>query len=429
MVETKKTDKSKLKIKSFPIAVKESATLAINQKALLLRSKGKKLSHFGFGESPFPVHPKIQNALAENTDRKSYLPGLGLPELRERLAKFHNKYFHYDFSAENIAIGPGSKQMIFESLHLLEGVLLIPSPSWVSYQPQANILNKQSFYVPTYFKNNYQIMAEDLQQAAAQVSSEQKILILNSPNNPTGQSHNKENLARIAAVCKEQNIVVICDEIYALVSFDSLAEVLLQHCPERVIITSGMSKAFSAGGYRFGFLATHNEDFLKQLAVVVSETYSCVSAPIQYAALTAYSDDPEIMQYLSDCNKIHKTIISYVHRRLQAMGLNCLMAQGGFYLFPNFLKYQSALHKRGVDNSAQLCNLLMEEAALVSLPAKDFCCDESVLSVRLAVVDYDGQEAYQRYLSDKQFAQNISSIAPNIATGMDRLEQWLSNIK
>ena len=419
-----------MKIKEFPIAIKESATLAINQKALLMRKKGQEITHFGFGESPFSVHPKIQQALADNTYRKSYLPGLGLPKLRELIANFHNKYFQYDFTAENIAIGPGSKEMIFQSLHLLEGDVLIPSPSWVSYLPQANILNKKSFFIPTYFENHYQIMAEDLEQIAKQSNSEQKILFLNIPNNPTGQSHSKENLFSIANVCRKYNIVIICDEIYALVSFDTLPELLLQHCPERVIITSGMSKVFSAGGYRLGFLATHNKDFLKKLAVVVSETYSCASAPIQYAALTAYSDDADIMQYIKDCNIIHKEVITYVYKSLKKMKVNCQMAQGSFYLFPNFLNYKELLHKRNIDSSIQLCETLMEEIGVIGLPGEDFSCNKSDLSVRYAIVDYDGEKLYQNYLSNTtDWNKNLNHLIPHITTGMDKLENWLNSLQ
>ncbi|MCH9664776.1 MAG: aminotransferase class I/II-fold pyridoxal phosphate-dependent enzyme, partial [Gammaproteobacteria bacterium] len=130
-----------IKINDRISGVKESATLAINERAMALREQGKTIFHFGFGQSPFPVHPLIVDALIANSHRKAYLPTLGLPELRANLATYYSNR-GYAWEPQHIVVGPGSKELLFDLFYLLSGVLLLPVPSWVSYYPQAHLVGK-----------------------------------------------------------------------------------------------------------------------------------------------------------------------------------------------------------------------------------------------------------------------------------------------
>jgi len=142
--------------------LKESATLSINQHAIKLLNDGEDICHLGFGESPFPVPGPMQIALRENSHRKQYISGRGLPELRKAVADFFHTQFGYNYTAENIFISPGSKEMIFQHVYLLEGPLMVPSPSWVSYGPQAAIRSKTFIPIPTDINNGYRLQAEEL---------------------------------------------------------------------------------------------------------------------------------------------------------------------------------------------------------------------------------------------------------------------------
>lgn len=139
------------------LSLKESATLAINLKALKLRQQGENIVHFGFGQSPFPVPEIIQEALRNNADKKDYLPTQGLPELCEAVATFYREQFGYDFKPHEVCIGPGSKELIFQIFYLMEGPLLVPVPSWVSYGPQAALRGKEIIPIQTSRENNYRI--------------------------------------------------------------------------------------------------------------------------------------------------------------------------------------------------------------------------------------------------------------------------------
>ena len=199
--------------------LKASATLAINQRVMRWRTNGEEVYHFGFGQSPFPVPKPIQAALIEHADKNSYLPTRGLPELCEAIAVFYDEQCGCSLSPDQVVVGPGSKELIFQVLYLLQGPLLIPAPSWVSYGPQATLRGKEIVTIETRRKLGYRLQADELDQACRASVDSQKILIFNNPNNPSGSSHSEQEIKDLAAVCRTHQLIVISDEIYGLVNF------------------------------------------------------------------------------------------------------------------------------------------------------------------------------------------------------------------
>ena len=328
------------------VHLKESSTLLINYTVKKLRHQGEKIVHFGFGQSPFPVHPKIVETLREHASEKSYLSTQGLIDLRKNISSFYKSEFGYDFKPENIIMGPGSKELLFQTLFVLEGTVIIPAPSWVSYGPQVSIRGKFISCVHTKEENSYKLMGEELEQLCQSLTAQQKILIINSPNNPTGAVYTDDEIQAIVKVCRKHNIIVFSDEIYGQIDYTGTKKKgFFHYYPERTVVTAGLSKSHSAGGYRLGFIATSEEmaPVIRCLSSMVSETFSAVSAPIQYAAITAYSGDPEIQEYVQDCSKIHEAAGMYLYRRFKAMNLNVPQPEGAFYLMPDFENHRSKL--------------------------------------------------------------------------------------
>ena len=243
-----------IQIKKLNKAIKESATLAINQQALQRRSSGEEICHLGFGQSPFPVHPKITSLLAKNIHRKEYLSSQGLMELRHQIVSYHEKR-GYSFKADQVFIGPGSKELIYDLLFLLEGPVYIPSPSWVSYAPQAQLLQKPVHFIPTQRENNYKITPEQLKKSVKSYScSVQKLLIINSPSNPTGAVYNKDEMQDIVKICRDENTLILSDEIYREIYFGSAPpDGFSVFYPEGTFTTSGLSKVFFCRRIPFGF--------------------------------------------------------------------------------------------------------------------------------------------------------------------------------
>ncbi len=411
-------------------SLKESSTLAIHQRVKELRAEGRDVVHFGFGQSPFEVPKNIQKALAEASHHKEYLPTLGLPELREAFCQFQNSLYGYEFQPDTVLVGPGSKELIFQILFILEGPLLIPAPSWVSYGPQAHIRGKTVHTILTKKSNDYKLTPEELEQSCLHLLvNRQKILIINSPNNPTGSVYNSQEIAALAEVCRRHNIIVISDEIYALTNFSGEAHhSFAHHYPEGTITTGGLSKGHSAGGYRLGVLAAPPsfKPVIKTLTAMVSETYSAVSAPTQYAAVEAYSQDPEMMRYIQNCTRIHQATGQYLYRRFKAMGLGCVEPQGAFYVFPDFESFLPQLRQLKLDESPQLCQHLLSQHAVATLPGSDFYFLPEFPACRVATVDYDGPAVYRAALKAPSLTDHfVETHCPRLKEGADRIQTFV----
>lgn len=415
------------------INLKESSTLKINQLARKMRAEGKTVYHFGFGQSPFPVHQKIVDELKKHAHEKDYLPTLGLPELRKTISNYYKEEFGYHFKPEHILVGPGSKELLFQALYVLEGPVIIPAPSWVSYGPQVNVRGKHIMRVVTQYENNYKLQPDELENVCNTLPDDQKILIINSPNNPSGAVYSEAEVKALSEVARRRNVIVVSDEIYAMVDFKMERRKGFAHFyPEGTIVTAGLSKSHSAGGYRLGFLATSKElePLITCLASLVSETFSAVSAPIQYSAVTAYSRDQDLLDYVDQCTKIHKAAGEYMAKRFNNMEASCPEPEGAFYILPSFDGYRKKLEaKFGGMDSQKFANICLEHANVAMLPGSDFYMPHYMLCCRVATVDYDGASVYKASLKasaiDDAF---IEKNCPSIKAGLDSLENFLKSL-
>ena len=233
-----------------------SSTLAINQLVGQLRDDGGSVFHMGFGEAPFPVHPRLAEALRQNASQKNYLPVAGLPELRSAAANHYARLTGIDTDTFDVIVGPGSKALLFALQMSIPGDVLLPIPSWVSYAPQCSLLKQNLIPVNVDLAaTGLSIAAKDLRTAITDARASGLAptkLLINYPSNPTGLSMTDETLASIAEVCREQDIVLIADEIYGRLDYDHVYRTAAHHLPESTIITTGLSKHLSLGGWRLG---------------------------------------------------------------------------------------------------------------------------------------------------------------------------------
>ena len=412
--------------------LKPSATLAINQKVKALRQEGETVYHFGFGQSPFKIHRSITEELKLYVDDNKYLPSAGLPELKESISSFLLNYQGLNFDSDSIFIGPGSKELLFQIIYSLEGMFLIPQGSWVSYLPQIRSKNAEFKIIETEFLNNYKLKATELELSCKNINM-QKTLILNSPNNPTGAVYNKTELEELAQVCKKHNIIVLSDEIYSQINFFAkYAPSIANYYSERTIVFGGLSKVFSAGGYRLGFSAIPKamKELYQPLQSFFSETFSAVSSPIQYAAIKAYQMDPDLQNYTRTCSNILKEVGRFVFNKLENINIKCTEPQGAFYMIVDFEKFRSKLKTIGIFNAIDLCHYLLQNYKIALLPGQDFYFDESSLTCRLAFVDFDGEVVYDKYKQNDNLINSsfITTYMPSITDGIDKLETFLSKI-
>ena len=202
--------------------IKTSSTLAINEISNKLKKQRKEVFKFGLGQSPFPVPNSLVRELKKRAHEKDYLNVSGLLELRDKIAKYHTKKNKNRYHSDNVIIGPGSKELIFQIQLVFSGDLLLPNPSWVSYEPQAQILQKKIHWINANAESNWHITAKEFDFICKKNNNKNKLLILNSPNNPSGTIHN--DLKSIAQVAKKNNVIVLSDEIYCELNFNGKYE-------------------------------------------------------------------------------------------------------------------------------------------------------------------------------------------------------------
>lgn len=422
-----------VKVNKYIQELKPSSTLAINQKVKQIRLSGKTVYHFGFGQSPFPIHESIITALINHAKDNNYLPTNGLELLRDKISIFLKNHQEIQFNSDDIFIGPGSKELLYQTILILEGVFLIPKGSWVSYLPQIKAKNGNYDILETQFTNDFKLTAEVLEKYCKQNSDIQKTLILNSPNNPTGAVYSDEDLKALAKICRNYNVIVLSDEIYSQINFnESFSPSMAKYHPDLTIVFGGLSKVFSAGGYRLGFMALPKGllELKSMYTSLFSETFSAVASPIQYAAVKAYLYEELLEKYVKESSNILKMVSTYVFDNLTSVGINCTMPKGAFYMMIGFENFKKELQTIGIETSNQLANYLLENYNVALLPSTDFYFQKEELFFRLAFVDFNGQEvikAYKKFdnIDTRKFIKNN---CPSIYRGTQQIMKCINDL-
>ena len=403
----------KNKIKNLDL----SATLKINEISKNLEKEGKKIIKFGFGQSPFPVPDRIVNELKKNAHQKSYLPIQGLQNLREAISNYESKKKNKNISSDQIIVGPGSKELMF-LLHIsFDGEIILPTPSWVSYKPQSIIADNKFHWIETFLENNWYPSADSIEKLVTRNKNKNYLLILNSPNNPSGQVC--KNIKQITEIVKKYNIIVLSDEIYSELIFDENYESIADFCPDNVIVSNGLSKWCGAGGWRLGYFIIPNKlnKLKNSMKVLASETFSAVSAPIQFAAVSAFKDDHK--DYILKSKKILKGIGEYVYNNLKSNNVIMNKPMGGFYLMPEFLN-------KTFNSSAEMCTDLLKKKEVAILPGSDFGFSDKKMICRLSYTDFDGKNFMSNINLDTEVGEDlIEKFAPKITEGAKRLKDWV----
>jgi len=412
-----------------------SATLAINEKSRQLISEGMSVYRLGLGQSPFPVPEPVVQALQKNAFQKDYLPVRGLPELREAVAAFNRKAHGLTSTAADVIVGPGSKELIFLLQMVYYGDLVIPTPSWVSYAPQAQIIGRPVTWVPTFEKDKWMLTPEKLEIICRADPERPRIVILNYPNNPTGATYTLPQLKKIAFVARKHKVILISDEIYGLIHHKGKHVSISRFYPEGTIISSGLSKWCGAGGWRLGTFTfpPSMHWLLKAMAAVASETYTATSAPIQHAAITAFRGSPQIDRYLTYSRKILGALGRNLTLKLRNHHITLPDPEGGFYLFPNFEHYRQKLLEKDIYTSVEMCNAILRDAGVAMLPGKDFGRQPEELTVRIAYVDFDGEAALKAAMekeADKPISEKfLNQYCPNVIKAINLVIAWMESLK
>ena len=411
-----------------------SATLYINELSNKLKEQGTKIYRFGLGYSPFPVPQIVVEELRANAFQKDYQQVKGLLSLREAVADYHSRRNDLQCNAENILIGPGSKELMFLLQFVYYGDILIPTPSWVSYAPQAKIIGRQIVWINKKENHRWRLLPDDLHRICMSDPSRPRLVILNYPSNPTGVTYRKEELEELASVARKFRIIVLSDEIYGELDFSGTHTSIARFYPEGTIVSGGLSKWCGAGGWRLGTFTFPDslKNLIDTMAAVASETFTTTSAPIQYAAVKAFKGGIEIERYLWNARKILKALGEKIRGILVYADIVCPEPDGAFYLFCNFNNYADKLRAKNIFTSAEMTTKLLEETGVAILPGSVFGRPESEFTARLAYVDFDGSRALaaaETFSPEDQITDEFLTIyCSPIIDGVEKIAAWIKSI-
>jgi len=392
---------------------------------------------FAFGQSPFPVPKLVQDALIKNVDKGQYAAVPGIPELRNAISKYNKHYFGMDIDPERIYVGPGTKELIFNLLEILHGTVILPTPAWLGYLPQIRFLKKNYHMLTT--RANKKFSPHDLRKLALRLHDRQKILILNNPHNPTGLLYDRLELEEIADVCREQNITVISDEIYAQTTYDFSKFVSMGKIyPEGTFVTNGLSKSHAAGGYRLGYVIfpQHTTDLKGQFKKILATEYTAVSTPIQHAAVAGFEISKEMEEYFEVTRSIHQIMGEYTYHILSAIdGVKTTKPNATFYLLADFNAFATELQTANIMTSQKLSESLIIHPYHTAIVGGDsLVLERTDFSARIAYVDYNGSEVYQNYLENKpktssEKVEFVKNNAPKVVAGLEMIGKFFDSLK
>jgi len=411
-------------------SLQPSATLAINERSNELLAKGKQVYKLGLGQSPFPVPGVVVASLRENAHQKDYLAVKGLFALREAICSFHRQHTGVAYNPEYTVVGPGSKELLFLLQLVYYGELLIPTPSWVSYAPQARIVGRNIHWIPTAKEDKWLLTPEELEHICIADPTSPRLLILNYPSNPTGYTYTEQQLKDLAAVARKYKVIVVADEIYGLLHHRHGHKSIAPFYPEGTILSGGISKWCGAGGWRLGALSFPPQlDWLaNSIAVAASETFTSTSAPIQYAAITAFKPMPEIEMYLDACTRVLSALGKKCNDILNETGIANDSPDGCFYLFPDFSLFREKLQTRNINTSRKLAETLLEETGVALLPGSEFGRPQHEMTLRLSYVNFNGNEALQAASWQEVSAAFLQQYCGQTLAAMKVMRDWFLSL-
>ena len=357
-----------------------SETVRLSQLAKQLQHEGVDVIGFAEGEPDFDTPETIKLAAKKAIDAgvTKYTAVRGLPELIEAIREKFRRENQLDFSPEEIIVTTGAKQAIALALSALldpGDEAIVPAPYWVSYPDMVKLCDGVPVIVSGLPENGYKITAEAL---AAAVTPRTKLLMLNSPSNPTGALYGKDELTAIAEICRERGLYVLSDEIYEHICFgDEFHSIgaLNQALRERVITINGCSKSYAMTGWRIGF-AAGDAEIVSAMAKLMSQSTTNACSIAQMAAVAALQGNPGVVQGMVDQYRQRRDVFV---AGLQQLGIPCPAPPATFYLFPDVSALFTRKYKGEVVGTAgRLCELLLQEARVALVPGTPFGCPANV---------------------------------------------------
>ena len=388
--------------------IKPSATRLFTDKAEALKAKGIDVISFSQGEPDFDTPDNIKNASISATRAgfTKYTTHAGLNELREAICYKFKRENSLEYNPSQIIVSNGAKQVLFNAFMTVceaGDSVIVPTPCYVTFPEQIKLAGADPIFVPTKEENNFRVTLEDLK---SKYTSSVKVILLNSPNNPSGASIMKKDLEEIAKFVIENDLLVITDEVYEKLIYDnnkhkSMASIN-QEIKDRTITINSVSKTYAMTGWRVGYAAGPKE-IISAMIKLQGQSTGSINEMAQKAAIEAFTgSQAKVTEMVNEYAKRRE----YMVNRLNSMkGVTCKYPDGAFYVFPKISGLYGKMFKCNVlKNEGDVVNLLLDEAQITGVPGSAF--------------------EYPDYLR-LTFATSMD----NIKEGMDRIEAAVNKLK
>lgn len=387
--------------------ISPSVTLAITAKAKQMKAEGIDVIGFGAGEPDFDTPEHIKEAAKKALDEgfTKYTPTSGIKELKEAICEKFKDDNDLGYSPEEILVSCGAKHSIYNAILALceDGdEVILPSPYWVSYPEMIKVAGARSVILETTQENDFKVIPRQLEDT---ITPKTKLLILNSPSNPTGMVYTGDELRSISDILIEKGIFCISDEIYEKIIYDDQEHISIASLGEEIkrltIVVNGVSKSYSMTGWRIGY-AGGSKEIIKAMSNLQSHSTSNPTSISQKAALAAL-EGPQEPLYNMVAEFIRRR--DYIVERLNSIkGISCLKPQGAFYVFPDVSQIIGKTFKgQTIRDSVSLAQILLAEANVAVVPGSAFGADGNL---RLS------------------YATSME----NISKGLDRIEELINKI-
>lgn len=371
-----------IKISNRLKLVQPSPTLTISNKANEMIAQGIDVVNFGVGEPDFNTPEYIKRAAIDAIEANftRYTANAGIPELRRAICNKLLRDNHLKYEPKQILVSPGAKAAILNVLIAVCDVqdqVLMPAPYWVSYPYQAILANAEPVIIPTSEENNYKLTALALEEAI-KTHPCSKVLLLNSPNNPTGAVYTKKELEEIADICLKYKILVISDEIYERLVYDDTEHISIAsispEMQEQTIVINGVSKAYAMTGWRLGYAAGPS-NIIAAAGRVQEHATSCVNSITQKACVVALTEEDDSIENM---RKEFEKRRNFLFTELNKLPhINCFKPQGAFYIMPNIGWYLEH-NKQYINDCDQFCEILLEKHYVALVSGTSFGLDTNV---------------------------------------------------
>ncbi|HEK9987871.1 TPA: pyridoxal phosphate-dependent aminotransferase [Streptococcus equi subsp. zooepidemicus] len=361
------------------LAMEESVTLAAGARAKALKAQGHDILSLTLGEPDFITPQHIQEKAIEaiTTGKASfYTVASGLPELKDAIADYMARSYGYTPTRQEIVVGTGAKYVLYAFFMAVLNPgdqVLIPTPYWVSYADQIKMVDGVPVFVQGLEENQFKVTVEQLEAAR---TDQTKVVLINSPSNPTGMIYSRQELEAIGNWAVQHDILILADDIYGALVYNgnqfTPISALSEAIRRQTITVNGVAKSYAMTGWRLGF-AVGDADIIVAMGKIIGQTTSNVTTASQYAAIEAFGGDQTSVE---EMRQAFEERLNTIYPLLnQVPGFEAIKPQGAFYFFPNVKK---AMEMKGFTDVTAFTDAILEEVGLAVVSGAGFGAPENI---------------------------------------------------